>query len=128
MFRCVMAVRAHPALASSLRRMVAAGGAALVLALALLGASPVAHHWLHTEAGVCTGGHGHEHHHKGTTGEDPGCAVVLFAAGVTLPVTAPALLPPCAVPVGVSPVIAADVYLIAPRYLRQPERGPPELG
>lgn len=94
-----------------LRCIVAAGGAALVLALSVFAASPVAHNWLHADSDHATREHG--------------CAVVLFADGVSLP------LDPLAVPLPIeatrelSPSTAAEVFLISPRYLRQPERGPP---
>ncbi len=101
----------HPSRADWLRRIVAAGGAALVLALSVFAASPVAHNWLHADSDHATREHG--------------CAVVLFADGVSLP------LDPMAVPLPIeatrelSPSTAAEVFLISPRYLRQPERGPP---
>lgn len=110
-----------------LRRLLAAFCAALVLALTLFAASPVAHDWLHAvePSHTCT------QHAKPVATPTPAaadqhdCAVVLFASGVDLPVGPVALLPPRLVPQGVSPVTAAEVFLVSPRYLRQPERGPP---
>ena len=99
-------------LADRLRRVVAGGCAALVLALAIFAASPVAHDWLHD------GDHDHG-------GSDDACAVVMFAGGVSLPVGPLALTPPTEVATNVSPVTATDLFLVSPRYLRQPERGPP---
>lgn len=96
------------------RRLLAAGGAALVLALTIFAACPTAHASLH-DAGC-------PHHQPDN---DEGCAVTIFASGVSLPVgpmaTAPVVFLPRAVPVAP----AADVFLVSPRYLRQPERGPP---
>jgi hypothetical protein len=95
------------------RRILAGGCAALVIALAVFAASP---HW-------------HERLHPGqSVGDGDRCAVVLFAAGVSLPVVLTAASPilvqwperPVATPL--------EVFLSSPRYLRQPERGPPELG
>lgn len=99
--------------ADCLRRVGAAGGAALVLALTIFAASPVAHDWLHANA----------------TGEyESGCAVVLFAGGVSLPLDAPVVLPPATIGSDVHFASARSVVLVTPRYLRQPERGPPSLG
>ncbi len=93
-----------------LRRVVAAGCAALVLALTIFAASPLAHGWLHDDDHV---------DHNDT------CAVVLFAGGVSLPVAPLSITPPCILVASISPVTAAEVFLVSPRYLRQPERGPP---
>ena len=96
------------------RRWIALGSAALVLALSVFAASPAAHGLLHAD-----------HDHETAARTDDGCAVVLFASGVALPVGPVDVLPPTAVPQGISPVTAAEFYLVSPRYLRQPERGPP---
>lgn len=100
--------------ADQLRRVLAGGCAALVLALTIFAASPAAHGLLHDD----DPSHGHA-----TT--DDACAVAMFASGVSLPVGPIAITPPTTVPQGISPVTAADVFLVSPRYLRQPERGPP---
>ena len=94
------------------RRGLALGCAALVLTLAVFAASPSAHGLLHDDD-YCHAAH------------DEGCAVVMFASGVSLPVAPIAITPPTAVAQAISPVTAADVFLVSPRYLRQPERGPP---
>ena len=99
--------------AEFLRRFAAAGGAALVLALTVFAASPVAHDWLHQ---------------NDDRNQESGCAVVLFAGGVSLPLETPAVQPPAVATGSVTPATAAEVYLVTPRYLRQPERGPPSLG
>jgi hypothetical protein len=96
---------------SLLRRLFAAGGAAVVLLLAILAASPALHAWIHADSHA----------------ESDDCAVVLFASGVTLAATAIAIsLPPREWAV-VQPVEARDFFPAAPRYLRQPERGPPAV-
>ena len=100
-------------LADRLRRFLAGSCAVLVLALSIFAASPVAHELLHTD----------DTDHS-PVAED-GCAVDMFASGVALPVGPLAIIPPTAVSPGRSPVTAADVLLVSPRYLRQPERGPP---
>lgn len=95
-----------------LHRIVAAACAALVLALTIFAASPVAHEALHDD------------HAHGDT-EEHACAVVLFASGVSLPVGPIHISPPTELVAAVSPATAAEVFLVSPRYLRQPERGPP---
>ncbi len=113
-------------LAELLRRALAAGCVGLVLALTAVTASPAAHEWLHQveQEHTC-------HHHpaksepQSTHAADHDCAVVLFANGVDLCVGPFALTPPVALVAGVSPITAAAPDLVAPRYLRQPERGPP---
>jgi hypothetical protein len=59
--------RRPPAL-ENLRRLAAGGAALLVLALAVLAVSPSLHAWLHGEK---------------VLDADDGCAVVLFAQGIT---------------------------------------------
>jgi hypothetical protein len=107
------------------RRLLAAGAAALVLALTIFAASPTAHAWLHAEAPAHAG---HKHcpdHDRPAEDTEHGCAVVLFAGGVSLPVAPAALVPPRVRVQGIAPATAAEFYLVSPRYLRQPERGPP---
>ena len=98
--------------ADRLRRLLALGCAGLVVALTVLAASPAAHAYLHDDDHDLSAG-------------DPGCAVVMFATGASLPVGPIAIVPPTTVTEGISPVTAAEVFLVLPRYLRQPERGPP---
>jgi hypothetical protein len=95
-----------------LRRFFAAGCAALVFALTIFAASPVAHQLLHVDD---------------VSQSDHDCAVVLFATGVSLPVGPVHVTPPVEVVGMISPATAAEVFLVSPRYLRQPERGPPAL-
>lgn len=126
--------RPAPIALSPLRRLIAASCAALVLALTLFAASPLAHDWLHAAE---------KHHtcanHKTAEPTTPTplplahagadadtCAVVLFASGVDIAVGPIALLPPQLAVGSISPVTAAEFYLVSPRYLRQPERGPPQ--
>lgn len=94
------------------RRLLAGGCAALVLALTIFAASPSAHALLHDD----------EHQHAVV---EDACAVVMFASGVSLPVAPASITPPTVVVNSFSPVRAAEVLLVSPRYLRQPERGPP---
>lgn len=113
-FAAVMSAAHQPSSPTGFYRrlVVAVGGAALILALSIFSASPVLHDCLH----------------EGATPEEDTCAVVLFAEGLTLPA---GLLPvaPRALELAKSaPVVAREIFLIPPRYLRQPERGPPALG
>lgn len=93
-----------------LRKGVALGGVALVLALSWLSVDGSAHVWLHATAphaadSTCEEGHDHDGDHAdhpgsdegsgtgcahggagaGAACDDPGCAVVRFAAGATDP-------------------------------------------
>jgi hypothetical protein len=95
--------------AEFLHRLGAAGAAALVFALGLLAASPELHSLLHDTDG------------------DDGCAVVLFANGVSAPLGVIAVTPPAAAWAEQPRAITPEIFLAAPRYLRQPERGPPDV-
>jgi hypothetical protein len=92
------------------RRCLAGGLAGLIFALAMFAASPVAHDLLHK---------------KDAPQADDRCAVVLFAGGVSMPLGVIAVAAP-AIEWRVAPVVAAaEIFVSSPRYLRQPERGPP---
>lgn len=86
------------------------GCAVLIFALGLFAVSPTLHGQLHP------GPH---------SSLDDGCAVALFASGVSVSPGVIALPPlmgewrdlPC--------VASQEVFLDSPRYLLQPERGPP---
>lgn len=117
------------ALPTPMRRIVAAACAALVFALTIFASSPIAHEWLHAvEKKHTCNEHPAPTTPPASTTADHDCAVVLFASGVELPVGPVSLTPPRVLAPGVSPVTAAEFYLVSPRYLRQPERGPPGLG
>jgi hypothetical protein len=92
------------------RRFLAAAGVALLLLLTASAASPALHHWLH-----------------GDTVDDAtdNCAVVLFTAGVTLAAAAVAVAAPRLVWNDRRVRAIEEIFLASPRYLRQPERGPP---
>jgi len=93
-----------------LRQLLAAGCIALVLALGLFAASPVLHDQLHQNI---------------PPSPDDGCAIVLFANGVSVPLAAIAAPPaPAEWRAQVYPV-AAELLLESPRYRLQPGRGPP---
>lgn len=105
-------VHLGPTWLERLRRSIAFGCVTLVLALAVFAASPLAHGCLHDND-------------PGVAASDHGCAVTLFAAGVALSVGQVAVTPPAGVERSVAAHRHADVLLVSPRYLRQPERGPP---
>ncbi|MSU70548.1 MAG: hypothetical protein EXS39_07205 [Opitutaceae bacterium] len=96
--------------ANHLRRLLAAGCAVLVFALGLFAASPLLHarmmHNIHSSS-------------------DDGCAVVLFASGVSAPLGAIAVAPAPTEWREQGRVGSTEIFLDSPRYLLQPERGPP---
>ncbi len=101
--------RRHP-FTAFLHRLIAVGGAVLVLALTVFAASPALHEHLHDAT--------HTHH-------DESCPIVLFASSADAPpapLSAP--IPPLATRL-LAPSITREIFLSPPRYLRQPERGPP---
>ena len=83
---------------------------AVMLTLTVASGSPVVHDCLHTDP---------------SQDSDHQCAVVLFASGVTLVPGATELLR--AEMTCRSQQVAAfeELFVVSPRYLRQPERGPP---
>ena len=107
-----------------LYRAIAIGCAALVLALTFLAVSPGAHDWVHSasKAHTCPD---HAKSIPDPNATDHDCVVVLFASGVDTAVAAITLAPPRILTRSVSPATAAEFYLVSPRYLRHPERGPP---
>lgn len=92
------------------RRFGAALGVALLLLLTVSAASPALHHWLHTD---------------GANDAADNCAVVLFASGITLAATAVALTARTIAWQTCDRLSFEKIFLASPRYLRQPERGPP---
>ncbi|HEX2852026.1 MAG TPA: hypothetical protein VHO24_02220 [Opitutaceae bacterium] len=88
---------------------MAGGTATLILLLTALVASPPLHKHVHGETAVA----------------DDSCAVVLFGQGVSLAVDSAAV--PAPITVWAEEVAApiVEVFVVTPRYLRQPERGPP---
>jgi len=96
--------------AENIRRVCAAGCATLIFALGLFAASPSLHEQLHHKAGASS---------------DDGCAVVLFGGGVSMPQGLVAAPPPSTEWCMESLTPSTEIYLDSPRYLLQPERGPP---
>lgn len=92
------------------RRLLAAGGIALVLLLSVLTANPELHRFIHGD---------------GEAGHEDGCAVVLFAHGVSAPFDSAVLAATPAAWASLSRPETAEIFLTSPRYLHQPERGPP---
>lgn len=113
----------HRAAPSFPHRVLAAVCAALVLGLTVFAASPEAHRWVHADPGS---------HSCGQHGDAPVpasadhiCAITLFGHGVQLDAAPAALLPPREIAAALPRIAAGMLDLVAPRYLRQPERGPP---
>lgn len=92
------------------RRVIAAFCAALVLALGVFAASPSLHRQLH---------------HNAHTSCDDGCAVTLFANGVTTAAVLDAPPPPSADWQRVAFVCAPEVVIASTPHRLQPGRGPP---
>ena len=106
-----MSALRHPWLLSeSPRRLLAAGGVALVLLLSVLGSNPELHRFIH----------GAE-----DSGSEDGCPVVLFAHGVSAPFDTAVLAATPATWAAQSRPETAEIFLSSPRYLHPPERGPP---
>lgn len=95
--------------AIAFRRFVAAGCALLLLTITCLAASPDAHRHLHDDA---------DH-------ADHECAIVLFAQGFALALGALLVSAPRLIGHASTLLARTELRLIAPRYLHQPERGPP---
>ena len=81
----------------------------MIFTLGLFAASPVLHQQLHSA----------------DSAYEEGCPIVMFATGVSLAVAVTAPLPPPAHPVDATRPAVAELFLDSPRYLLQPERGPP---
>ena len=93
------------------RRLLAAGGIALVLLLSVLAVTPELHELFH--------------HHDRASHEEDGCAVVLFAHGVSAPFDTAIIAATPAQWLVLNRPETAEIFLTSPRYLHQPERGPP---
>jgi hypothetical protein len=104
-------VKSTVASPEALRRAFAAFCAMLVLALTVFAASPIAHGLLHDDETQPTA--------------DDSCAVMLFASGVSLPLGTVVVVAPAGLPEDVSTGPATEIFFVSPRYLHQPERGPP---
>lgn len=97
-------------IAHAFRRFIAIGAAALVLTLSVLAASPAAHERLH---------------HDCLQDTTHACAVVLFAQGIWSALSSVAIAAPAIVWCEFILLPRPELRLATPRYLRQPERGPP---
>jgi hypothetical protein len=93
-----------------LRRLVAAAGVAVVLALTVLAVSPALHAWLHGEKHL---------------DPDDDCAVVLFAHGLTPALAVVLLLGQFLRPRREKPPAPEILFLVAPSFDLPPGCGPP---
>ncbi|MFM1851265.1 MAG: hypothetical protein RIS54_949 [Verrucomicrobiota bacterium] len=73
----------HPTL-EALRRLLAAGSAALVLALGLMSVSPALHQWVHAVPCAEDADHDASAQSDQPFATDHGCAVIAFAHGLTV--------------------------------------------
>ncbi|QYM78273.1 hypothetical protein K0B96_13315 [Horticoccus luteus] len=96
---------------SFLRRTLAVAAALIVLALTILAVSPALHARLH----AATPDHAGEQ----------GCVVSLFAQGIEPLLAAAVLIAAPVIHALVAPRPVREIFLVAPRFLRLPERGPP---
>ncbi|HEY0968327.1 MAG TPA: hypothetical protein VGD88_13125 [Opitutaceae bacterium] len=97
----------------------------LVFGLSLISSSPEAHAFVHRSEQASA--HDCDHAHSAPTqSTEHVCAVVLFAGGVELPAATYLPLPTVTVAPAAQAAYAA-LFLPVPRYLRQPERGPPAV-
>jgi hypothetical protein len=83
----------------------------MVFALGLFAASPTLHERVHSRM---------------ATGADH-CAVEIFANGISVPVGLEPIAAPSSVGVAEPPAAAIEICLSSPRFLLQPERGPPAV-
>ena len=95
---------------SGWRRVLALFCAAVVFTLGGFAASPALHHKLY---------------HATHGPSDDGCAVKMFASGVSAPLAVPPVLPPPVKWERVTFPASPELCLEAPHYRLQPERGPP---
>jgi hypothetical protein len=97
------------------QRLLAAGCSALALLLALAAFSPALHAIFHA-----TG--------EARASEIDDCAVVLFSGGTSCPVTDITVARSATALCADRLPGRCELLLVPPRYLRQPERGPPLAG
>jgi hypothetical protein len=109
-----------------LHRTLAVGAAALVLLLTVLAVSPQLHADLHAADPSHAHHHGPDHSHSHDPApSDEGCVVTLFGAGVTAAPAPLVVLAPTVRPTLAAFAPRAEIFVSSPRYLHQPERGPP---
>ncbi|MEO6873933.1 MAG: hypothetical protein ABI222_03840 [Opitutaceae bacterium] len=92
------------------RRLLASVSIGLVLLLSVLASSPDLHRAFH---------------HDGDSGHEDGCAVVLFAHGVSTTINTAILAATPTEWLTLSRPASIEIFLTSSRYLHPPERGPP---
>jgi hypothetical protein len=93
------------------RRALAVGSILLVLALGVFAQNSSLHRQLHDATATALA--------------DDGCVIDLFAHGVSLAVAIHAAPPAINEWQSSCPAVAPEIFVDSPRYLLQPERGPP---
>lgn len=110
---------------SAFRRLLAAGCAALVLALGAMAVNPALHALAHAEASAC----GHDHHHEPAPADSSAdthvCAVTLFGQGLTLVAAVTILRAAATAWSEFVPSAVAALVRSAPRSRHAPPCGPP---
>jgi len=113
------------------KHLTATASVALIFVLGLLAVVPEAHAWLHprasSESHASTGRchHDSDRGHTHPLESDAGCVVDLFAQGVEPSFAAFTLAIEFTIEAVTELSAPHDLRLSPPRYLRQPERGPP---
>jgi hypothetical protein len=96
--------------ASFLHRSIAAMCAAVIFSLGVFASCPELHERLHDGSAI---------------GADDHCAVEIFASGISVPLGLQTLAPPLECRRIEQPAPRIEICLSSPRFLLQPERGPP---
>ena len=106
-----MRVGRPTSLVNFFRGGIAASCAALVFVLGLFAASPSLHAHLHGAVAL---------------GDDHQCAIAVFANGISVPLGMEMIQPPAAHVLQWCAPAVTEIYVGSPRFLLQPERGPPQ--
>ncbi len=113
---------------AALRRLLAVGCVALVMALGAMVVNPALHALAHANETAAACGHGDHRHDPvpaDSTADSHACAITLFAHGLTL--VAPVSIPPATVVVWTELALVSveEPLLTAARSLHAPPCGPP---
>ncbi|MBW8782667.1 MAG: hypothetical protein JF599_12395 [Verrucomicrobia bacterium] len=101
--------------------------AALVFALGLLTVSPQAHAWLHGKTGIFAHASSPVLPATDEADDDSGCAIHLYARGITTGVVLLTVFPSSFSRVEAQVLVEESRWFSPPRYLLRPERGPPAV-
>jgi hypothetical protein len=110
---------------SSPAGVLSAALAALVFVLGLLTVSPQIHAWLHGKADVPARASSPVPLAADGADDDSGCAVHLYARGITAGVVLLTVFPAIFSRIEAHVPVEKSCWFSPPRYLLRPERGPP---